>query len=595
MAMGVDVSQIENNPEAEQIETEESIDLQKEFRVQYRLFRKKVSSFLREKFKKNFVNILFITAQTPPEEFIISLQKQYPDKNIQVLIPLYEEIRGLEKTSVKFDYFMQNRVHSACVYKIPAGYENIEIYGVYTEVFSEIISESEIYDIKYLSHFSKIARKAALKLKPDFIHADNIPLLLGLELDGRWLSGYPVKYIQTLHNYTMYGEIEPFWAAINLANKEEMKKICSDNVIKNSIAAIFNIEPSQKTKKLKAYINYIYTKYDEYRQNVDINEDTRENVLLRRMNERILKIFPKMSVKSGKGFNPAYLSMKQAAVKAVNSMSEKIPAWAESFKEVAVLPVKNGKRSSGKIKHSFDVENFRDVRELNKKYLVRELSEKRIEMRFIDLGLFEEDEVIIRGYLDSFFKAPLFFIKINEYTNLDDIKFASLAILKAFELRKNIQVVYNYPKNLNNKYLDSLLEFFESQSAIKGKWIAIGGKINIPQFLSASDMILIPSGNSLGVENLLYTALQYGCIPVVSKEGFDSDIVTDIFDDMNTGCAFKNGGYSEEYEGAFLKALEFYTNNPACLNIVIKNAMNRNCGWDFSSLEKYNDIYEELI
>jgi HD superfamily phosphohydrolase len=74
-----------------------------------------------------------------------------------------------------------------------------------------------------------------------------------------------------------------------------------------------------------------------------------------------------------------------------------------------------------------------------------------------------------------------------------------------------------------------------------------------------------------------------------------SDIVTDIFDDMNTGCAFKNGGYSEEYEGAFLKALEFYTNNPACLNIVIKNAMNRNCGWDFSSLEKYNDIYEELI
>ncbi len=593
--MGVDVSQIENSSEKEQLEKEETVDLHKEFRIQYRLIRKQLSAFLREKFKKNFVNVLYVTAQTPPEEFIIAMQKQYPDKNIKVLIPLFEEKRNLEKTSIKFDYFMQNKMHSACVYKIPAGYENVQIFGVYTDVFSNIQAENDIYDIKYISHFSKIARKTALKLKPDFIHADNVPLLMGLELEGKWLTGYPIKYIQTLHNYTMYKDIEPFWAAINLANKNEMKKICNDNAIRSSLASIFNLNPDKKLKKTNAYINYIYTKYDEYRQNVDVNEETRENVLLRRMNDRIIKLFPKITVKDESLYNPAYLSMKQAVVRAVNASAEEPPAWAKMLRDVMVLPVKSGKTVNGKIRHPFDVINFRETRDLNKKYLVRELSEKRIEMKFIDIGLFEEDNVLIRGYLDSFFKAPLFFIWINEHTNSDDIKTASLAVLKAFELRKNIQVIYNYPKNLNNKYLNSLFEFFESQPALKGKWVAIEGKINIPQFISASDMILMPSGNCLGIESILYTALKYGCIPIVSKEGFDPDTVTDIFDDMSTGCAFKNSGISENYDDAFLKALEFYTSNPAPWNIVIKNAMNSNCGWDFKSLEKYNNIYEELI
>lgn len=593
--MGVEVSQIENNSEKEQIEVSETIDLQKEFRIQYRLLRKKISSFLREKFKKNFVNILYITVQAPPEEFITLFQKQYPDKNITVLIPVFEEGRGFEKTPIKIDYFLQNQNHSASVYKIPAGYENIEVYGVYTDVFSNIESESEIYDIKYMSHFSKIARKTALKLKPDIIHSDNVPLLLGLELDGRWLTGYPIKFVQVLHNYVMYKDIEPFWAAINIANKDEMKKICSDNVIRSSIASIFNIEPSKTPQKLKAYINYIFTKYDEYRQKVDIKEETRENVLLWRMNERILKIFRKMANKDGKGFNPAYLSMKQAAARAVNTASENLPAWAEPFEEINILPIRDGKKQNGKIRHSFNAENFRETRDLNKKYLVRELSEKRIEMRFIDIGLFEEEEVFIRGFLDSFFKAPLFFIWFNEHTTFEDMKAASLAILQAFELRKNIQVIFNYPKNLNNKYLNSLFEFMESQSALKGKWISIEGKINLPQFLSASDMILIPSANCLGIERILHMALQYGCIPVVSKEGFDPDTVTDIFDDMTTGCVFKNGGLSENYQDAFLKALEFYTSNPAPWNIIIKNAMSYSSGWDFEALEKYNNVYEDII
>lgn len=594
--MGVDVSQIENNSENEQFESDESIDLKKEFCIQYRLLRKKLSSFLREKFKKHFINILYITLQTPPEDFITGFQKQYPDKNVKVLIPLFEESKHWEKTSIKIDYFMQNQTHSACVYKIPAGYENIQIYGIYTDVFSSVEKDSEIYDIKYLSHFSKIARKVALKLKPDIIHADNVPLLMGLELDGRWLSGYPIKYIQQLHDYTVFKEVEPFWAAINLANKAEMKKICNDNVIKSSVAAIFNIESTKKIKKLKAYINYIFTKYDEYRQKVNIGEDTRENVLLGRMNERILKMFPKMGGKNQKSYNPAYLSMKQAALRGINTDSGVKPAWARTLQDVTTLPIKGKTQMEGKIHHSFDIENFRETRYLNKRYLVRELSEKRIEMKFYDIGLFEED-ANIRGFLDSFFKAPLFFCRFNEFTDLEDIKTVSLAVLKAFELRKNIQVVFNYPKGLHCSYLSSLFDFMESQSALSGKWISIEGSVNMPQFLSSSDMILIPSANGLDTEDLLYNALGYGCIPVLSENCFNNT-VSDIFDDMNEGCVFRNGADTDAvdgYDAVFMKALEFYTTNSAGMNIVIKNAMNYDCGWDFEALEKYNNIYEELI
>lgn len=594
--MGDEVSQIENSAENNQPETTEKTDLRREFLVQYRLFRKKISSFIRSRLKKNFVNILYITPENPPVEFILALQKQYPDKCVKVMLPLSEESADFEKTSVKFDYFLQNNMYTAILYKIPAGYDNVQLYGIYTEAFKNIEHEQDIYDIKYMSHFSKIARKAALKLKPDIIHADNVPLLMGLEFDDRWLSGYPIKYIQVLHNYEMYKDVEPFWAAINLANKNEMKKVCSDNLIKKHLASIFKVEPSEK--KTKAYINYIYKKYDEYRLLVPIGEQTRENILLERMNDRILKMFPKMSVKNERMYNPAYYSMRHAAARAVNFESENKPTWAEAL-DVKKLPIKHISVFTDKLRNPFDKDNFRDIRVLNKKYLVRELSEKRISMKFYDINLFGNEDIKLRGYLDSFFKAPLFFVPISEFTSTQDIKSSALAVLKAFELRKNIQVVYNYPKGLKNSYLDSLLEFYESQQALNGKWLAIEGKINLPQFLSASDMVLIPSGNCFKVENVLYDSLCYGCIPIIGNDGFLGADVSDIFEDMNNGCVFKADKISENnednYEPLLLKVLEFYTNNSASWNLIVKNAMDFEFGWDFASIEEYNILYEELI
>ena len=165
-------------------------------------------------------------------------------------------------------------------------------------------------------------------------------------------------------------------------------------------------------------------------------------------------------------------------------------------------------------------------------------------------------------------------------------------------MRKTLQVIYNYPKGLNNNYLNSLLDFFESQPALNGKWLAIEGALNERQFYSAADMILIPSGEFSGVEKIFYGALKNGCIPVLSKSNCPNSTIPDILDDISTGCVFKNGVQNDndtEYESAFFKALEFYTHNTTSWNPIVKNALNYECDWDFETTEKYNGLYDEII
>lgn len=572
------------------------VDIRRELNIQYRLLRKKWSAFIRKQLKKNFSTILYVTVDKVPTEFILALQKQYPDKIVKVLVPLIEVTKDLEKTSISTDYFLQNKKRSAVLYKIPSEYSHIQIYGIYTNAFSKNSDESEFYNIKYLSHFVKAARKFALKIKPDIVHSDNVPFLMGLELGGR--SGYSVKFLQTVHNERMYSDLEPFWAFINLANKKEMKRVMKDKFILKNIALLFNLKKENVHKKIRACLNYLYKNYDEYRKNVELGMQTKENVILNRLNERVKKMFPNFIKKGDRAYNPMYYSLKRAGVRAFNSQP-KNSKLASAAGEYKCLPKKSDKLKEYKIHHTFDKTNYREVRPLNKKFLLRELSEKRIETKFIDMNLFDDNEVNISGYLDSFYKAPLFFVPFNGYVSEQVMKTASAAILKAFELRKNIQVIYNYSKNLNSVYLKSLFEFFESQPALNGRWTAIEGNVNLGQFMSAADMVLFPSGDCLGIEKLLYTALKYGCVPIVSRKGICADIVTDIFDNMSIGCGFKNRDILDdeikEYETGFIRALEFYTNNNASWNVLMNNAMNYNSGWDFESIEEYNSVYDDLI
>ena len=56
--------------------------------------------------------------------------------------------------------------------------------------------------------------------------------------------------------------------------------------------------------------------------------------------------------------------------------------------------------------------------------------------------------------------------------------------------------------------------------------------------MAASDMILIPRRANLNsIEHFI--AMNYGCVPIVSRNGILNDTISDIFDDISNGCGFK--------------------------------------------------------
>ena len=161
----------------------EKSDIRDSFKAYFRLFRNKFSNFYGEKMHKNFKNIVYLTLDCPPYsvntnrldsplEYIVELQKQYPDKDIRVLIPIInvsddfktskkllldigDKQRVLEKTSLSFNFFLQNRNQEATVYKFPKNNTNVQVYGLYSPSFSFCRDTSEVSRLHHLAPFLK--------------------------------------------------------------------------------------------------------------------------------------------------------------------------------------------------------------------------------------------------------------------------------------------------------------------------------------------------------------------------------------------------------------------------------------------------------
>ena len=123
---------------------DEKQDLMHELKTYIRLFRKNFSKTVREKMQKSFTNILYITLDNPLE-YIKEMRNQHPDNDIRVLVPIINvdeefriskklslevdgKLKVLEKTNITFDFFLQNRIQTATVYKFPKNKDNIQIY-----------------------------------------------------------------------------------------------------------------------------------------------------------------------------------------------------------------------------------------------------------------------------------------------------------------------------------------------------------------------------------------------------------------------------------------------------------------------------------
>ena len=620
-----------------------SRDITRDLRTYFRLFRKKFHSAIRNNIQKNFTNIIYLTLDCPPYtptfgrgdsplEYIEEMRRQYPDKDIRVLIPVYnlneENTRArkklcagsfeLERTSIGFEFFLQNRMNEAVLYRFPKNNEHVQVYGIYSPSFSFCKDIQEISRLQHLAPFIKAARICIRKLgsekfKPDIVHSENIPFYLGGEFEAK--LPYQAKVFQIIKDFTQIDFIktEAFWAAINLVDRAGMRKICRDNTVKKCVAALFNLHNTKRFYQMKDCLSFIYMNYYKFRKFIDKGEDIDENIIFNRLNKRILQLFPQMANEDDFYFNPMTYSLKRTDFWAVPSKTyykeifENPPLSGKMFKQILKTRDKSTYISFGtvisseKLYYDFDLNNFREMRKKNKSSLLRELSIDKIKTNFTDPALFKSPEVKIVGNLDTFYESPLFFANPGNEVFANGVDILFNTILKLFELHKNIQVIICVKDGLKNKFIQSWLNFLGGNKYLNGRWVFIDGEINAGKFFAGSDMILLPRrANTNDTEHFI--AMHYGCVPIAARSGILNDTISDIFDDITNGCGFKTKttllceeDSNEVFLAPVLKAMNIYQNNPASWNLLIKNCMNYDSSWKFKILEKYNRIYDELI
>ena len=514
----------------DEIVFQENKDIIQELKTYFRLFRKKFFNVVREKMQKNFTNILLITLDNPIE-YISEMRNQYPDNDIRVLVPIINvneetrvskkltlEIDGkfqvLEKTSISFEFFLQNRIQTATVYKFPKNKSNVTVYGVYSPIFSRVKQVSDLSRLQYLAPFLKSARITVKKMgkenfSPDIVHCENIPYYLGGEFETKLPTR--VKILQIIKDFTQIdiAKSEAFWAAINLADKNAMRKICRDQIIKKCVAKLFNLHNTKRFYQMKDCLNFIYKNYYKFRKYIDKGEDIDENIIFNRLNARIMQIFPNIAHGEELYFNPMMYTLKKCDFWATTSKTyykeiyENPKLSGKMFKQIEKSKEKSSYVSFGcdmtkyprentrMIYECFNTENFRDIRVKNKTAILKEFSLDRIKTNFVDPTLFKGEGVKIYGSLDSFYESPLLFANPSPeiFANGVDILFNT--ILKLFELHKNIQVIICIKDGMKINFVKTWIDFLSQNKYWNGRWVFIDGEVNLPKFFASSDMVLI--------------------------------------------------------------------------------------------------------
>ena len=592
-----------NSSEGSQV-IEESLkdnSLVHQFKLYFRFLRRRFSIFFPEKKDNTFNEIVYLTLSEPPVDFISAFRQQYPDKIIKVLIPV-DNIEGLKDLRRDVSFFMQNKTHTASLYRVEDSKEHIEIFGLYSESFAGLDRNK----IQFLMLFMKSVRLIIKELDPDIVHCDNLPFFLGAEFE----PVYPpqIKIMQVVHDFAEFEnrKTNAFWAAINLADEKSIKKLCKNKIIKKGISSICALPKS--SDNINEALDFIYENYEQF------NETDEDGIVnykdeFKQLNVQVQKMLPQMHVGSDLKYNLLSYTIKTANCWVTISKTY--------YRDLLTKPELSGDLYNSLIKtknkstyvmyanssqenvifQNFNIDNFREYRKRNKKFVVREFSSARIKINFISSKLFKNENYKIKGFLDSSIEAPLIFCQFSSdiFSTGADIGLAVL--LNLLIQHKNVQVIVCIPDGLNNNHVVSWIKYLEQNQSICGRWVFIDGSVNLAQFYAAADITLLPAKeNPCGTEH--YLAMKFGCIPVVSASGIYNDTVSDILEDITSGCGFKTKNNDEDHFNEFFittkKALDFYYQNQGSWNLIIKNAMNYNDSWTFQIIERYNKIYNLL-
>ena len=623
------------------------------FLLNYKMLRKTIRKYVNEKIDKKFTNIIYLTAECPiympntesqdsPIDFIYEMRKQYPDTEIRLMIPIIgldsntkiakkinieteHDNFELERTSINCSFFAKSMNCECAVYKFRKNEFNVTIYGIYSDSFSYLKTSEELMSFDKLIFFIKAARAVIKNLKkdgfkPDIVQAEKVPFFMGAEFESKFPTS--IKVLQVFDNFAKLekNKQEPFWSILNLADKENIKKICSDAYIENCFAKLFSIPAKNVFPRMEECISLIYENYKIFHNSEPEETQNNGDIIFRHLNRRIKKLFPNFIEDNNEYYYPFLNSLINCNFWAVYSETyykdlyrEKLAspnimknldktAYKSGFLPCAVNFENYFIESEIGMHNKFDSNNFLEERTKNKKTIIKEFSSSSIKTKFIDETIFRTpDYAKICGYLDTFYSAPLLFAnpKSEVFEEGVDILFSTL--LKLFERNRNIQMIISIKNGLKNNYIKSVVDFLEENKIFMGRWVYIDDDLNPAKIYSSADIYLYPARIcDKSVKHL--TGIHYGCVPIVSNAGLLNDAVIDIFDDISDGNGFKVKQsllYEDENTNLYIntleKALDLYNNNPSSWNIIVKNCINTNTGWDFSKLEHINQIYENII
>lgn len=627
-------------------------DLTYDLKLHYRLFKKAIRKYIRRKTDKNFVNIVYFTADCPmyvpnserldsPTEFISAIRNQYPDTNICLLIPLIglsestkiskkitvdfdNKFYNLERTSVNFDFFAQNSTWECSLYKFSKNESNITIYGIYSPAFSYVKSPEAFKLFEKRVLLLRAARGVIRSLhkdgfKPAIVHSEYLPFFMGAEFETKFPAD--IRVFQVFDNFAK-PEIKPqeaFWSIINIANKEGIKRLCKDVGIQSCFARLFNFPVKMIAPKMQYFISLVLDNYNIFKSTSGDDSEGKGTAIFKQLNDRTKKIFSNIIRKEDGLYYPLNNTILDSDFWAVYSetyygdLYSKKLASAPIMREISRTSDKSGYigaaididkynyRLNFKIYNDFDKNNYKEERIKNKKIIIKEFGSDSIKTNFIDKTIFKNSQdVKIYGYLDSFYDSPLLFANPEPEVYTEGADILLNTILKLFERNRNIQIIVSIKDGLKQDYVKSVVDFLNGNRIFMGRWVFVDGEVNLPKLFSASDMYLYsPRICGKSLKHLI--GMHYGCIPVVSNAGMLKDTVVDIFDNILDGNGFKTKEsllYEDEstdvYVNCLEKALDLYNNNPSSWNLIMKNAFSTNSGWDFSKLEHYNQIYNNI-
>ena len=546
----------------------------------------------------------------------------FPEDDLSVILPLYNIrkptnniiLNGytLVKTDIKYKYSYGVHNSEAIIYKVQNPLNNIPVIFIYSSEFSNnpkpysgnIFKNSCAFSFAVLEYLKNIR----ILNPPLIIQTTDFPIFtkrLNKEI------GQKVKTIHIIHNggIAYQSLAEPFEAILSLGTEYLLKDIFNNKDIKHKCLKIYkkyNKEIFPNNLKILKFLSNYYNIIIQNKENCEIIDY---------LNNYIKKYFIDYLTDNG-FYNPIKQHILESDFWITDSptyykelLTEKKYSFdlhdilkQSQHKGTPVLagidPERYNPKTSINVYKNFDNQNFMSVRNLNKKYIINNLSKENIINKNYDKCLFPNDKIKLCGGFDDKLDDILIFMscRADVYQKGIDIAFYSIyEILNCY----NVKFIFNAPNSFENKYITDFITNLTSNSEYDGKYIFIDSFLPNEFYCAGSDLFLMPSRfEPCGFSQLI--AMRFGCIPVVYRTGGLNDTIIDYNENPEKGNGFKTDKSFFETNSVIdyvqtLKRAISEIQKTNVQNIIIKNAMDYDCSWNNDKITNYNNIYKILF